>query len=278
MRIAISYDNFLPHTTGNYFSRAFSEVAETHYVHPKILNDLSPIYDLYIKIDDGIHFNKWNPNLHPSVYYIIDSHIDSEKNWRRGLISESNFDYLLTAQKNGGTSLDIDSKWIPLGCDPVLHKPINKNGKLYDTCFIGNFHSEFANKRLDYVETLLKNFPNFFFGTRFFNEMAQKFSESRIVFNQSLNQDINMRIFEACASGSMQLTSRIHNNGIEELYTEGKHYIAYDDLDEMIDKAKYYLEHEAEREAISESGMEHTLSNHTYKHRAERILKEVLNA
>ena len=279
MKILISYDNVLPHTTGNYFTRAFSCMADTSYIHPRQLNNIKQgEYDLHIKIDDGLYINRWNPNLHPSVYYIIDSHIDSEHNWRKDIVAESTFDHIFTAQKNGAKALDIPASWIPLGCDPELHSPTNSNGKIFDVCFIGNFHSEFADKRMDFVEALFKKFPNFFYGNRYFNEMAQKFNESRIVFNQALNNDINMRYFEACCSGSFQLASRITDNGLDELLEDGIDYVSYNNVEDMIDKAEYYIVHDDKREKIAQSGREKILSSHTYKHRAEEIIRRITNA
>lgn len=277
MKILISYDNMLPHTTGNYFTKAFSQIAEVHYAHPKQLWSLTEKYDLYIKIDDGLYFNKWNPELHPSAYYIIDSHIDCEKNWRKDMVRESDFDHIFTAQKNGGEQLGINALWVPLGCDSELHSPINiETPKKYDVCFIGNFHSEYAYNRMEYVERLFKVFPNFYYGNRYFNDMAQKFYESKIVFNHALNKDINMRYFEACCSGAFQLATYIPDNGLQELYTMGEHFGVYDTIDDMVETARYYLEHEDEREAIASKGLTHTLANHTYLHRAKKIL-EVIN-
>lgn len=37
---------------------------------------------------------------------------------------------------------------------------------------------------------------------------------------------------------------------------EGKHYVAFDDLDDMVDKIRYYLSHDEEREAIARAGRE----------------------
>jgi spore maturation protein CgeB len=283
MRILISYDNMLPHTTGNYFAEAFKQMPDIliDWSHPSKLGQVNKsYYDLFIKIDDGLFCNEWREDLHPSIYYIIDSHIEPETNWRREMVKKGNFDYLFTAQKNGAEQLGINSEWIPLGCDPRVHTfqwplPEDKPHKIYDVCFIGNFHSGYREKRIDYAEALFREFPNFFHGNRFFNEMAMKFAESKIVFNQSLNNDVNMRIYEACCSGSFQLTSEIKNNGLEELYTPGEHLVVYDSMGDMLEKAKYYLDNDVERERIALAGFNHTIQNHTYNHRINVMMEKV---
>jgi spore maturation protein CgeB len=49
--------------------------------------------------------------------------------------------------------------------------------------------------------------------------------------------------------------------------------VTYKTLDEMVEKAKYYLEHDNEREKIAKSGYEEFISKHTYRHRIEKILE-----
>jgi glycosyltransferase involved in cell wall biosynthesis len=277
MRVLVSYDTMLPHTTGNYFLDAFFSTTgiEVEWCHPRHLHQVEKNrFDLFVKIDDGLNYHKWREDLHPSVYYIIDSHIEPETNWRKETIRDGGFDYIFTAQKNGAEQLGIDAKWLPLGCDPRKHYQ-NGVGKIYDVCFIGNFHSTYRDGRIDAVERLFKEFPNFFFGNRTFNEMAQKYAESKIVFNQALNNDVNMRVYEACCSGSFLLTSAIEGNGFEELFDIGKHLVSFDTLDDMIAKAEYFIENDKEREEIARAGREHVLANHTYKHRTDEILRIV---
>jgi len=276
MKILVSYDDMsVPYTTGRYFLKGFGQVADAMHCLPWELNDINPSdFDLFIKIDDGREQHQWRPDLHPSAYYVIDSHLDSE-GWRNRLIENGHFDRLFVAQKN---AVDMYFKyaptsWIPLGCDPEDHSHrVSAGVKQYDVSFIGNLHSEFADNRIDYLDRLFKKAPNFFYGQRYFQDMADKFYQSRIVFNHALNNDINMRYFEACCSGSFQLASRIHDNGFEELMAEGEHIECYDSIEEMEDKVEYYLSHEKERERIARNGMEYVRAFHTYRDRAEQIV------
>ena len=43
----------------------------------------------------------------------------------------------------------------------------------------------------------------------------------------------------------------------------------------MIDKIKYYLEHNEERESIAQAGYERTIREHTYEKRFNNIFKRI---
>ena len=47
-----------------------------------------------------------------------------------------------------------------------------------------------------------------FVGRAYFEEMAKIYSASRLVFNRSIKNDVNMRVFEAVACGSLLLDQR----------------------------------------------------------------------
>jgi len=135
--------------------------------------------------------------------------------------------------------------------------------------------------RVDALERLFRAFPNFYYGSRhgafpeknLFEDAAKKFSQSKIVFNISIKDDVNMRVFEALSTGSFLLTNWLPTLG--DLFEDGKHLVTYKTLDEMVEKATYYLEHEEEREKIAKAGHEEFMNKHTYKHRVETILSQV---
>ncbi len=61
--------------------------------------------------------------------------------------------------------------------------------------------------------------------------------------------------------------------GMEEHgYVDGETCIAWDTIPEMLDKIRYYLKHDSEREAIGAAGREMALSRHTWPHRVRGLL------
>lgn len=66
--------------------------------------------------------------------------------------------------------------------------------------------------------------------------------------------------------------------GIEDHYADGEHLRLYPagDHAELLRLVDYYLTHDEDREAIRWTGHQHVREHHTYAHRMERILSEVV--
>lgn len=79
----------------------------------------------------------------------------------------------------------------------------------------------------------------------------------------------NMRLFEATGVGAMLMTEEASNLG--ELFDPGVEVVPYRDADDLLEKARHYLEHEAERRAIARAGQARTLADHTYRRRMQQL-------
>lgn len=62
--------------------------------------------------------------------------------------------------------------------------------------------------------------------------------------------------------------------GHEDLYPESVR-VYWDTIEELQEKMKYYSEHESERLDMIKKGWQHTVDNHTYVHRLQKILSMV---
>jgi len=80
---------------------------------------------------------------------------------------------------------------------------------------------------------------------------------------------IKGRNFEVPGCGGFLLTGRADN--LDEYYEIGKEVVCFHDVDDMIEKVRYYLKHEDERSTIAQAGYERTLRDHTYEHRFHEI-------
>lgn len=81
------------------------------------------------------------------------------------------------------------------------------------------------------------------------------YGSSLVGFNASLNGDLNLRIFEALASGSMLLTDRLSaGSGLSSLWREGRELITYTDAGDLVEHARHYLDHPAEAREIGRAG------------------------
>jgi hypothetical protein len=208
-------------------------------------------------------------DLHPSVYVTSDTHLGYD--YRLNKAKE--FDHVFCNQIRAVEDFNkagVRAQWLPHAVEPQAYpsKPICV--KKWDIGFVGFVSFE---KRAEMLDKLFREFPDFWFGQRLFEECAEIFRKSRIVFNTACVDDINMRCFEATATGSFLLTEHIPT--LYECFDIGKHLVVYRSMDEAIVLAKYYLEHEYERNEIAKAGMEHTLANHTYQHRIKSMLKMI---
>lgn len=300
LRLAILYENRLGRNDGNplyvYASLKRMEAAGKLKVDHLVPNgDYSKFghYDAVIVVDwgeDGLTGRlpyKVDYETFPAdikLYWASDTHIKAA--------THDSYDYRLSiakwadiafvAQKNAVARMEDDgviATWLPHAVEPRAYndsddptgvRPYNLISKKNDLCFVGHVNSE---NRVEALDRMFREFPNFYYGQKLFNEAARKYAESKIVFNIAMADDVNMRCFEVMGSKSFLLTDRVQS--LDELMVDGKHCVMYGSLDEAVDKARYYLANDDEREAIANSGYKHVMANHTIDHRVETMLNKL---
>ncbi|MGA9293866.1 MAG: glycosyltransferase [Ignavibacteriaceae bacterium] len=205
----------------------------------------------------------------PTACYLIDSHLNLEShlNWANyfDFIFIAQREYLSEFKKSGFENVF----WLPLGADPEIHSKKNIE-KTYDVGFVGSVSGHLYQRRVNLLNKI-NSIVKVNYSRCWWNEMAEFFSASKIVFNNSINNDLNMRLFEVMSTGSFLLTDTASNSGQEEMFKDGKDLGIYND-DNIIDKVKYYLKNDIERETIAEHGRQIIHSAHTYSHRIEELL------
>lgn len=110
-------------------------------------------------------------------------------------------------------------------------------------------------------------------GPLFGLEMFQQLHDTRI--NLNIHIDIspvsasNMRLFEATGTGSCLLTDWKQN--LSEVFEPDAEVVTYRSTEECIEKVRYLLDHEEERQAIAAAGQRRTLRDHSFDSRAEQL-------
>ncbi len=291
MRIAIYYESRLGRNDGNPLYvwnelKRREKAGELEVDHLAPHGDLRPFgrYDAHFWIDwgeDGLKgILPYEPSScpKPMVYWASDTHLGYDYRLQTARLA----DVVFCAQKRAVEEFERDGVrgaiWLPHAVEPQAYPRQNYASKKFDVCFVGHINS---GNRVDALDALFRAVPNFFYGQRRFEDAAEIYGQSKIVFNISMLDDLNMRTFEAMASGSMLLTNWIPT--IEEFFEDGKHLVLYRSPEEMIDKANYYITHDEAREKIAAAGCEEVLAKHTFKHRVDTMLqalktKEVVNA
>lgn len=79
----------------------------------------------------------------------------------------------------------------------------------------------------------------------------------------------NMRLFESAALGAFQLVDDLP--GVHKWFRDGEHLVTFQDADDLVAKARYYLEHAEERRQIAAAGRAHALAHHRYDQRLARV-------
>ncbi len=256
----------IPHYETLEMDLAFDESFES------MLNRLdSFVPDYFLYIDSGRE--KLPPGFDalkmPRVAYIIDSHVSPQERLRIA----RQFDFVFMAQsgqlgyfKNNGVR---NCHWLPLACSPELHAlpPMERD---IDVSYVGSLSAEENGRRHFLLQEVAKCFSNHCIGRFWPEEMAEVYARSRIVVNCCHNRDVNMRVFEAMASGALLITDEA--DGLEELFIDGTDLIIYRSDDELVDCIRHYLQDDAAREQIARAGQEKVLTGHTYDHRLAVML------
>jgi spore maturation protein CgeB len=118
-----------------------------------------------------------------------------------------------------------------------------------------------------------------YMGPAWGRQMYEILARSRIVINHHGNVPAyanNLRLFESTGSGAMLLTDDKPNLG--EMFERGQEIVAYCDAEECLERARYFLEHEAERAAIARAGQARTLAEHTFENRMAELVEIIAGA
>ncbi|MBS1627448.1 MAG: glycosyltransferase family 1 protein [Bacteroidetes bacterium] len=86
-------------------------------------------------------------------------------------------------------------------------------------------------------------------------------------------KQVRLREFEVPLAGGFYITQ--YCNELADLYKEGKHIATWKTRDELLEKTKYYLNNNVERNTIAKQGYEYALANHTWEKRFNYILNEL---
>lgn len=127
------------------------------------------------------------------------------------------------------------------------------------------------------ITETFKEFPalrrvEYYDGYKNHDELNRLYNRAKIVLSVhslQLKSGVSPRIFDGAVSGSFQLVE--FKPELPELFPDGVKW--FKNLKELVEAAQFYLEHDAEREEMAVKSYNYALENHTFKNRAEMILK-----
>jgi len=239
------------------------------------------------------------------VSWGTDDHVDFNTGYMQRYVSH--FDYCITTYKQSvpwyiaaGQPNVIVSQW---GCNRHFYRPSDKD-YLYDASFVGQNYGP----RLQLINYLWshgiqvavfgRNWPRtrreWRRGLRFTlfgkgwikpkwlspTEMVEVYGRSKInlCINNNITavENIKGRNFEVPGCRGFLLSGPAQN--LEEYFEVGKEVVVYKNPDDLVEKIRYYLEHEDEREAIARAGYKRVLRDHTCEKRFKQIFSIITQA
>lgn len=179
------------------------------------------------------------------------------------------------------SKLGLKSIYLPFGCSLSLNKGLNRD---IDISFIGSNYG----LRKNIIDSLHKvginvdvYGPGFEYGEISSNEIISIYNRSKIVLGisqvgyQVHQKNLKTRDFDVISSGALYIS-----NSCEELnafFSPGCHYVKYDDINDLINKIRFYLKNDESRNNIALAGQKHGLENHLWRKYLERAIKMVYN-
>jgi hypothetical protein len=158
--------------------------------------------------------------------------------------------------------------YIGLGFDPKVFFPAPNDERFLGIVFCGNpamgrrknlekLRAAYGQTRVDFRTGLTHK------------QMSAYLRYAKIGWNQigrMVDVSCNLRVWEVAGCGTTLFCNRSRHVPLKD----GVHYVAWDDPDDMMKKAAYWLNpaNREEREQIAKQGLEEALRKHTWAHRA----------
>lgn len=192
------------------------------------------------------------------------------------------------------------AQWLPMACDPIEHRPVQlseEEREHYgnDLAFVGSYYPSRAAlfeelscfdlgiwgpgwEKLDAKSKLRRCIKGAHTPP---SEWLKIYSASKIILVAHYQDpsgrfpvyQASPRVFEAMACGAFTISD--NQRDVFSLFNDGEHLVRFDNIGELIDKIKFYIDNPGEKKDIAQRGREEVLNNHTYEHRIEKLLSYV---
>jgi len=264
VRVLINYCyQYYPFTTASYLEMALK--ADKRFTPFRIGEQGIPCADLIINVEP-CDFVVSYPGR-KSCLWEIDNHIQQagKVDWYERV------DHVFVAQKFFLPLYPQEkTSWLPLAADPEKHRLFSDEPLMYDVGFLGN---NTYTRRGELLKKIGEKYRLLCSTSDPGEAYSRQLSRCKLLFNCSMNNDMNMRFFESMSIGRMLLSDKV--DGQDDLFNVGRHYVSYTDWPELDRKIEYYLNHDQEREKIASTGAAFIRAKHTYQDRLEAIIREM---
>lgn len=271
---------FWPGTTGVHFA-AVAETDPSYRVIPADAGTHIRVAeqsraDGYLWVESGIPSYPLDTHAlpFPTGGYLIDLHL----HLATSLLQAALFDVVFVAQRDFlGAIRQINPQaiWLPLSAPASFldgqHQPI------FDVGFVGQARPGSRRERV--LSAVNARFGmNDWRRHHSVEEMRYVYQHSRVVVNDPINGDVNMRFFEAMASGAVVVSPALQN-GSDETAKVGEHYVVadFDNIPELLNTLRDLLDSPS-LDLIAGRARALVAERHTYNHRLDTMREALQGA
>lgn len=214
-----------------------------------------------IFFDDEWRFEEYSKWWAPRLDYCVTSAPDAVPKYK-----EQGGRVIYTAPCNG---IPVERDW-------------SKRKESYEVTFVG---SKVADREQWITQLKSRNIPLQLFGLGWnrwipFQDVLDVFATSKINLNFTRTHHGDKtgwkgRMFQVPLAGGFLLTE--YTPDLENYFEIGKEIECFHDMDELLAKITYYLNHDDERRAIAQAGWRRATTQYTPFHMMERIFHEIEN-
>ncbi|MBF0589383.1 MAG: glycosyltransferase family 1 protein [Magnetococcales bacterium] len=238
----------------------------------QVLKELAPWTPEAILLGDGSTFPLF-PGLEfmpvPLVWFAMDAHIHARWHTHYAPV----FDLIFVAQQDYLSYYQSDPsrqrvRWLPLFANGAYDRCLQLP-RQQDLAFVGTMDPQLNPQRVRFIEQIQAQLPVHVTQGAY----LEPYNRARLVLNQSVEGEVNFRIFEAMACGAAVLTERI-GNGLDTLFQEGTDVVLYErnSPEDAARQAQRILAQPERCQEIARAGMAKVVRHHTSAERAGQIL------
>lgn len=155
----------------------------------------------------------------------------------------------------------------------VRHLPQPPQPRKVGIGFVGNADDDTHPRRRRLLDALGNAGLGLAAGNASREEAARLYAEALLGFNCSLNGDLNLRVFEILSGGACLVTDRLApQSGLPLILEENRHYVGYEDADELLDRVRFHLAHTDAALAIGAAGAAHYAAELAPARQRDRLL------
>lgn len=214
--------------------------------------------DAWIQIDAGFHWQD-KPAHGKNIIIGTDPHV---LNYERQRAMSDTFFCMQTPYAKAG------DEYLPYAYDPVWHWP-EEQERTADVCLLGLAYME----RNRLVERLRDAGLNVIYDLGpCFDEARALYAQVPIGFNWSSKQDLTARVFELLGMKRLAVVNWVPD--LKRFFENGKHLIAFENLEAAVERILYYHNSPEEAKKIAAAGHEQ-VKPHTWDARIEQILEAI---